>query len=442
MKKGLLLLLAFLSVFSTVAQVAVDTTGVLGDSYNKWSIEVSVGQGKGVRPYADGYYSSNPEKFFGRLQANSFGVAGRYMISPKFGVKADLNYEEFNNQPGSGSLDFKMVQYRMGFQGVVNAIRLFNIEEAAGRFGLLLHGGLQLSRMTSKTKNIVAADQNYNITEFNGGLVVGFSPQFRITNSLAIFGDFSVLNNYRQHFNWDGSYAEDTNNLSGQMVVTSLGISYSFGNEKIHGDWAIIQDKKDKEMKELNSRIGEIETLMNDTDKDGVPDYLDVENNSIAGVAVDTKGRMIDKNTNGVPDELEKYIDNTITNNNNNNNSVITQGMIEQLINDGYVAAYFDSNRSMPTPASSDNIGFILNYLKNNPGKSVEIVGYADEIGSSAYNNKLSADRAENVKIILTKAGISPSRLNIKGNGIDNSVDKNSEYAKRLVRKVVFKITN
>ena len=94
------------------------------------------------------------------------------------------------------------------------------------------------------------------------------------------------------------------------------------------------------------------------------------------------------------------------------------------------------------TSASSDNIGFILNYLKNNPGKSVEIIGYADEIGNSAYNNKLSADRAENVKIILTKAGISPSRLTIKGNGIDNSVDKNSDYAKRLVRKVVFKITN
>jgi OOP family OmpA-OmpF porin len=442
MKKDLLSLLAFLFIYSASAQVAVDTTGVLGDSYNKWSIEVSVGQGKGVKPYANGYYSSNPEKFFGRLQANSFGIAGRYMISPKFGVKADLNYEEFNNQKGSGSLDFKMVQYRLGFQGVVNAIRLFNIEEAAGRFGLLLHGGLQLSRMTSKTKNIVAADQNYNLTEYNGGLVVGFSPQFRITNSIAVFGDFSVLNNYRQHFNWDGSYSDNTNNLSGQMVVTSLGISYSFGNEKIHGDWAIIEDKKDKELKELNSRIGEIETLMNDTDKDGVPDYLDVENNSIAGVAVDTKGRMVDKNTNGVPDELEKYIDNTITNNNTNNNSTITQGMIEQLINDGYVAAYFDTNRSMPTPASADNIGFILNYLKNNPGKSVEIVGYADEIGSTTYNNKLSADRADNVKTILTKAVISPSRLNIKGNGIDDSVDKNSEYAKRLVRKVVFKITN
>ncbi|MFN4027993.1 MULTISPECIES: OmpA family protein [Flavobacterium] len=439
MKKGLLSLLALLSIYTAGAQVAVDTTGVIGDSYNKWSIEVSVGQGKGVRPYKDGYFSSNPEKFFGRIQANSFGIAGRYMISPTFGVRADLNYEEFNNQSGSGSLDFKMVQYRFGFQGVINAIRLFNLQESAGRFGLLLHGGLQLSRMTSKTKNVLPNDQNYNLTEYNGGLILGFSPQFRITDHFAVFGDFSVANNYRQHFNWDGSYSDNSNNLAGQMVVTSLGISYSFGSEKIHGDWAIIEDKKDKELKELNGRIGEIETLMNDTDKDGVPDYLDAENNSIAGVAVDTKGRMVDKNTNGVPDELEKYIDSSIT---NNNNTVLSKGMIEQLINDGYIAAYFDKSVSMPTPASSDNIGFILNYLRNNPNATVEISGYADEVGNTAKNEKLAATRAENVKAILIKAGIDPARLSAKGAGIDSSVDKNSEYAKRLVRKVVFKLNN
>jgi len=430
MKNYLLILIAVFSFNLSNAQVAVDTTGVLGDSYNRWSIEVSVGQAKGIKPYADGYFSNNPQKFFGRLQANSFGIGARYMISPKFGLKLDVAYDKFDNQDGSGSLPFETYQYRAGFQGVVNAVRLFGIEESAGRFGLLLHGGIQISRMHSKL---------YDLDEMNGGLVVGFAPQFRLTNSLSVNADISVFNNFRQHFNWDGSYSDNSNNLSGQMIVTSLGLSFSFGNEKIHGDWAIIQDKKDKDIEELNNRIGEIETLMNDADKDGVPDYLDVENNSIAGVAVDTKGRMVDKNTNGVPDELEKYIDSSIT---NNNNTTLTKGMLEQLINDGYIAVYFDKNVSQPTTSSADNIGFVLNYLRNNPTASLDISGYADEVGNSANNEKLAAKRADNVKDILIKAGINASRLNAKGAGIDSSVDKNSEYARRLVRKVVFKIVN
>ena len=208
----------------------------------------------------------------------------------------------------------------------------------------------------------------------------------------------------------------------------------------MHGDWAVIPEKGLDEIQALDKRIGDLETMMDDSDKDGVPDYLDVENNSIAGVAVDTKGRMVDTNRNGVPDELEKYVNNSITNNNNtaaNNNDVLVK-----LINEGYVAAYFDTAKSQPTNASSDNIGFILNYLRSNPTKTIDIIGYADVMGINESNNKLSSARAENVKTILIKSGIDASRLVIKANGVDNSVDKNSEYARRLVRKVVFKITN
>ncbi|MBM6499081.1 OmpA family protein [Flavobacterium macrobrachii] len=446
MKKHLLVLASFLTVSLTTlnAQETVSAADkkkakelkelepdqeIVYDAYNRWSIEFGVGQAKGIRPYNDGYYSSYPSKLFGGIQINSFGVGARYMISPKFGMKFGLNYDKFTDQDGSGSLDFETFQYRANFEGVVNAIRLFNVEESAGRFGLLLHGGIQVSRMTSDV---------LDLSELNGGLIVGFSPQFRITKTISVFGDVSLLNNFRQHFNWDGSNSDVSNNLSGQMASFSFGLSFSFGNEKIHGDWAIIEDPKSKELKELESRIGDIETLMNDTDKDGVPDYLDVENNSLPGVAVDTKGRMVDLNNNGVPDELEKFVDKSITN--NNNNMAVSDGMVTKLINDGYIAAYFDTNKRVPTTASTDNIGFVLNYLKTNPGKSVDIIGYADEIGSTEYNDKLSSDRAESVKTILIKAGIEPSRLNILANGVDKSVDKSSEYARRLVRKVIFKI--
>lgn len=434
MKKNLLTLFAFLFIYSAKSQVAVDTTGIIGDSYNKWSIEFDFGQSKGAKPYAVGYFYSNPNSHVG-FDINHFGLATRYMLSPKFGLKAHLSYDKIANQDDSESLPFEMQHVQLSLEGVVNTIRLFGIEDQAGRFGLLFHLGFQASQMSPKLGPTEGKH------ELNAGLVAGLTPQLRIFDDFSVFADFTINSNIRQHFNWDGSYADSNNNLTGSLYTTSLGISYSFGNEKIHGDWAIIQDKKDKEIAELNNRIGEIETLMNDADKDGVPDYLDVENNSIAGVAVDTKGRMVDKNTNGVPDELEKYIDNSITNNNTNNAS-LSKNMLEQLINEGYIAAYFDMNNSQPTAASSDNIGFILNYLRNNPTASIEISGYADEIGSSAKNEKLAAARADNVKAILVKAGINPSRLNAKGAGIDSSVDKNSEYARRLVRKAVFKITN
>jgi OOP family OmpA-OmpF porin len=440
MKKSLQLFsILFLSFFAANSQV-IDTTSSLTDSFNKWSIELSVGQSKGIKPYADGYYASNPNKFLGRLQANSFGIAGRYMLSPKFGFKVDFAYDKLNNDKDTESLPFEMQQFRLGIQGVVNATRLFGIEEASGRFGLLFHGGLQFSRMTSKTENVIENDQNNGVNEYNGGIVLGLSPQFRVTKTIAIIADFSVLNNYRQHFNWDGSYSDNANNLSGQMISTSLGLSFSFGNEKVHGDWAIIQDKNKEELENLDKRIGDMETMMNDTDKDGVPDYLDTENNSIAGVAVDTKGRMVDMNTNGVPDELEKYMAKAISTSITQSEKTTNAEMLAKLINDGYIAVYFDTNKSKPTNASTENIGFILTYLRNNPTASIDISGYADETGKNEKNNKLSSDRAENIKNTLVKAGIGASRINIVAAGEDTSVDPASGQARSLVRRATFKI--
>lgn len=437
MKKSLLLLSLSLLTYSAINAQVVDTTNVQIDSYNRWSIELSVGQSKGVKPYADGYYSSNPNKFFGRLQANSFGIGARYMVSPKFGLKAEFKFDKLNSEISGGSLPFEMHQYRLAFEGVTNAIRLFNIEEAAGRFGLLLHGGIQLSRLTSKTK---AEFHNYNLTESDGGIILGFSPQVRITKTIAIIGDVSILSNYRQHLNWDGSFSDTNNNLSGQMISTSLGLSFSFGSEKIHGDWAIIQDKNKQELDKLDNRIGDLETMMNDADKDGVADYLDLENNSLAGVAVDTKGRMIDLNNNGVADELEKYLDKTITNNNSTIQSSTNDEVIKRLINEGYISAYFDTAKSNPNDNSTDNIGFVLNYLRRNPTATVEIRGFADEIGQSATNDKLALKRAEKIQNILKNTGIDASRVTIVSSGEDKSVDKNSAQARKLVRRVTFTV--
>ncbi|WP_293893267.1 OmpA family protein [Flavobacterium sp.] len=450
MKNYLLLIttLLFLSLSSNAQKVrkkknkdlellTVDSQNkeLAGEYYNKWSIEADFGQAKGSKPYTDGYYGNNPKRVFGGIPINHVGIGARRMFSPKFGLKTNFNWDNLQEQNGSGSLPFHLVHIQWSGEGVINLIRLFDIQNQAKHFGLLFHFGFQVSRMTPKMGPI----QGHH--EWNGGAIGGLSPQYRLYKNLSVFANFEINSNLRQHFNWDGmTYSEGKNNLTGSLSRFTLGLSVALGKGKIHGDWAIIKDKNDVRLDSLNNRIGEIEELMNDSDKDGVPDYLDAEQNSIAGVAVDTKGRMVDKNNNGVPDELEKYVNNSISNNNNVTTAAASENAILQLINEGYIAAYFDTNKSQPNSASTNNLGFILNYLRNNPTKSVEITGYADEIGSSDYNMKLASDRAQNVKTILMKAGISESRLNILSNGEDNSVDKNSEFARKLVRKAIFKI--
>jgi OOP family OmpA-OmpF porin len=226
------------------------------------------------------------------------------------------------------------------------------------------------------------------------------------------------------------------------MIMSTIGLTYSFGKDNIHGDWAIIDEGKLKEIEELDKRIGELESMLNDTDKDGVPDYLDVENNSIAGVAVDTKGRMVDINKNGIPDELEKYMANTYVDKSNIKETLETANadMIKRLINEGYVTTYFDTGKTTPTNVSTEGIDFMLTYLRNNPNASIDIIGHADEIGKTAFNDKLSVGRANTVKNTLIKAGIPASRLNIVSEGEDASVAIDSADARRLVRRVTFKI--
>ncbi|MBF6607863.1 MAG: OmpA family protein [Flavobacterium sp.] len=438
MKKSLLLLSMLALTYNAGAQdESEDPNEKVKDSpqnsYNRWSVDVNAGQSKGIKPYADGYYGSNPKVQFGGFAINHFSGGVRYMISPRFGVKLDLAYDRFQNLDDSGSLPFDVQQYRVGFQGVVNAVRLFTMEDRAGRFGLLFHGGIQVAQRSPKM------GVNDGVTEYDGGLIFGFTPQLRLTKKLGLQADISMNSNVRQHLNWDGSDSSDENNLAGSMYTVSMGLNYSFGRQEIHGDWAIIADSRLEELEELDKRIGEMETMMNDSDKDGVPDYLDVENNSIAGVAVDTKGRMVDLNKNGVPDELEKYVNSTV-NESVKQSAGDSSEVIKKLINEGYIAVFFDFGSSKPTASSTQNVAFILNYLRNNPSASADITGYADEIGGAAFNQELSAKRANSIKATLVKAGISESRLNIVPAGEDTSVDKNSPEARRLVRKVIFMI--
>ena len=176
---------------------------------------------------------------------------------------------------------------------------------------------------------------------------------------------------------------------------------------------------------------------MLDSDNDGVPDYLDLEPNTPAGNMVDVKGRSIDLNKNGIPDSYESYFEENYGKG-NNTLTPADSNTAQGLINDGYVAVYFDFDKSQPK--NTDAINFILTYLKSNPNATVDVQGYADSVGSASYNQRLSEKRAKNVAKILEQAGISSSRINILGQGEDASLDGTNKVASKFARRVTFKV--
>ena len=406
------LLVAITKVNAQETKIQKETTS---SEFNKWSIDVNAGFSKPTAPFSTNYYSSNTNFIHGDL-----GV--RYMMNNKFGLKLDFGLDSFKND--SESFEFEGKYYRTSIQGVVNLGRVLNFEDWTNTINLQAHSGVGYSFMTNDN-----FEGNDDMTNF----ILGFTAQFKLSNRVALNADFSMINNVNQQYTFDGieePVVKEDRGFNSTIYNASIGLSIYLGKHSKHADWVTSNSKLD----ELERRVSELETKLLDTDKDGVADYLDEEKNSAQNAIVDTKGRTIDRNNNGIEDKVEAYVDSKAK-------VTPTEGQsIEDMINGGYITVLFDFNSSKPMADSYSAINFITQYLKSNPTSSVEIVGYADEIGNSEYNKTLSASRANFVKDVITKAGINASRLTVAGQGEDSSVDVNSEDARRLVRKVIFKL--
>lgn len=383
--------------------------------YNKWSLELNGGVNKPTRTMTPGYATETANFFHGDL-----GV--RYMFNPKFGLKLDVGYDQFKEKKNTP--DFESRYVRASLQGVVNIGRALNFETWTNTIGLLAHGGFGVSQISTET--------GFGGQDYMAHGIAGLTGQIRLSNRVALTGDLTGIVNGRQNWNFDGMGNTTTGSFDGVLLNASVGLTFYLGKQTKHADWVGEEDR----IGELEKRVDLIETGLIDSDKDGVADLYDLEPNSIAGVAVNTKGQSIDTNQNGVPDELESYLDKTYEKKGNN----VTNNTVEELINGGYVNVYFDFNSSKPTNSSLSGVDFLVKYLKNNPGKSADIIGYADEIGSSNYNTELSRKRAEAVKKVAINAGIDASRLNVIANGEDTSVNKNSKEARQIVRRVTFQV--
>ena len=79
----------------------------------------------------------------------------------------------------------------------------------------------------------------------------------------------------------------------------------------------------------------------------------------------------------------------------------------------------------------------LAQWMTDNPGVNIRIVGHTDNVGSVPFNMALSQDRASAVERFLTERGVDAERIETQGDGPSNPVaDNEMEEGRALNRRV------
>ena len=85
----------------------------------------------------------------------------------------------------------------------------------------------------------------------------------------------------------------------------------------------------------------------------------------------------------------------------------------------------FETDSAALTGSLRSDLGTLSRSLNEFPQSTVDIIGHADNTGEAAYNQDLSARRAQAVSRVLASNGVSPARLRAFGRGEDEPVASN-----------------
>jgi outer membrane protein OmpA-like peptidoglycan-associated protein len=97
-----------------------------------------------------------------------------------------------------------------------------------------------------------------------------------------------------------------------------------------------------------------------------------------------------------------------------------TRGLVVSLSD-----VLFDFNRATLRPGAEAKIGQIATILKQYPDHKISVEGHTDSIGSNAYNQRLSEQRAAAVAKALVAGGVEASMISSRGFGRTQPVASN-----------------
>jgi len=116
--------------------------------------------------------------------------------------------------------------------------------------------------------------------------------------------------------------------------------------------------------------------------------------------------------------------------------SPIEVGQVVRLNN-----IFFNTGKATLKSESFLELDRTTEFLNNNPDMEIEIGGHTDDVGSEAYNQKLSQARAQSVADYLIEKGIATERLQVVGYGELQPISfNNNEEGRQTNRRVEFKV--
>lgn len=105
-------------------------------------------------------------------------------------------------------------------------------------------------------------------------------------------------------------------------------------------------------------------------------------------------------------------------------------------------AITFDTDSTYVRPSLRDDLAALADNLTRYPNSTVDVIGHTDSVGDAAYNQNLSARRADAVAAILISNGVPPQRIRAYGRGELEPIASNATAAGRAANRRVEIVIN
>lgn len=280
------------------------------------------------------------------------------------------------------------------------------------------------------------------------GIAFRVSPKFNIGLEYQVIVPFGKRADQLDGYVLGGTFRD-------VQHFASVNLNFNIGNSSKKAEPAYWTNAFAAVREDMNTLEGRVDDATKDSDGDGVVDAVDQEADTPAGVPVDTRGRVLDSDKDGVPDyqDLEPFFPPRAGENVNaqgvvinRNDAPITEDRVQEMI-DASIARmqagnesgttrvvtergelflpmiYFPLNQSKVKYSDYGTLSSVARVLQGNTGMRLVVRGYTDRVGSAANNERLSYQRAKSVvDHLVNQHGIDRSRLILQFRGEENAI--------------------